>query len=151
MLDDDTTDPTRKLFRHIKGAIVEYDRAMIVARLRWGRESKARKGGRAVGRAPYGYQSHDGRLIPDIETAQVVKEIFIAIKNKKSAHSIAKGLNDRQIKTGLGKPWTARAIMLIVRNPIYMGRVIVDGQLRAGQHQPLISARIFNKVQSVIN
>jgi len=49
-------DPTRTLFRHIKGAISEYEKAMIVARLRAGRRKKARQGGYPGGWVPYGYK-----------------------------------------------------------------------------------------------
>ena len=47
-------DPTRKLLRQIMGAIAEYDKSMIVIKLRGARgRAKVRKG-RCEGRKPYG-------------------------------------------------------------------------------------------------
>ena len=53
-------DPTRTLFRQMKGAISEYEKAMIVARLKAGRRKKVRQGGYAGGWLPYGYTT-EGR------------------------------------------------------------------------------------------
>lgn len=47
-------DPSRKLIRRIFGAIAEYDRAMIVLKLRGARQRMRAKVGRCEGRKPYG-------------------------------------------------------------------------------------------------
>jgi len=47
-------DPSRKLIRQIFGAIAEYDRAMIVLKLRGARQRMRAKAGRCEGRKPYG-------------------------------------------------------------------------------------------------
>jgi DNA invertase Pin-like site-specific DNA recombinase len=47
-------DPTRKLLRQIMGAIAEYDRAMIVLKLRGARERMRAREGRCEGRKGYG-------------------------------------------------------------------------------------------------
>lgn len=48
-------DPSRRLMRQIFGAIAEYDRAMIVAKLRAARERVKAKTGRCEGRKPFGF------------------------------------------------------------------------------------------------
>ena len=52
---DDPMDPSRKLIRQILGAVAEYDRAMIRARLVGGRRRKIARDGYAGGPQPYGW------------------------------------------------------------------------------------------------
>lgn len=63
-LGDDPDDPSRKLIRQVLGAVAEYDRAMTVLRLKSGRRRKAEKGGFAYGAPAFGYEAHDGALVP---------------------------------------------------------------------------------------
>src|SRR5579872_5621739 len=51
-------DPSRKLMRQIFGAIAEYDKAMIVLKLRGARQRQRAKTGKCEGRKAYGH--HDG-------------------------------------------------------------------------------------------
>ena len=63
-LTDDPGDPSRKLIRQVLGAVAEYERQLIVMRLRTGRAAKARQGGFAYGAPSYGYEAKDGTLAP---------------------------------------------------------------------------------------
>jgi DNA invertase Pin-like site-specific DNA recombinase len=49
----DSSDPVRKMFRQMNGMINEYDKAMIVQRLKSGRERVKAATGRCEGRLPY--------------------------------------------------------------------------------------------------
>lgn len=62
-------DPTRVMMRQIFGAIGQYEKAMIVAKLRGARERVKSKAGRCEGRKPYGY--FDG----EPETLQRIREL----------------------------------------------------------------------------
>jgi DNA invertase Pin-like site-specific DNA recombinase len=48
------TDPTRVLMRQIMGAIAQYDKSMLVAKLRASRDRKKKQTGRCEGALPYG-------------------------------------------------------------------------------------------------
>lgn len=63
VLRDDPDDPMRTAIRQVMGAFAQLDRAMLVKRLRDGREAKKRAGGKPSGRYPYGW-SKDG-AVPD--------------------------------------------------------------------------------------
>src|SRR5215217_6107755 len=56
-LHDDPDDPSRRLIRQVLGAVSEYERAMIVLRLKRGRILKGSRGGYAHGRPPYGWKA----------------------------------------------------------------------------------------------
>src|SRR5205823_2275549 len=48
------TDPTRVLMRQVLGAFAQYERTMIVAKLRAARNRRRATAGRCEGRKPYG-------------------------------------------------------------------------------------------------
>lgn len=54
---NDPEDPSRKLIRQVLGAVSEYERDMIVLRLRRGRALKHDRGGYAYGSPPFGWHS----------------------------------------------------------------------------------------------
>src|SRR5690349_12599294 len=56
-------DPTRILMRQIFGAIAQYEKAMIVAKLRGARQRIKAKTGRCEGRKPYGFQEGELKTI----------------------------------------------------------------------------------------
>lgn len=56
-------DPARTLMRQIFGAIAQYEKAMIVAKLRGSRERARLRKGRCEGRKPYGTSEDERRII----------------------------------------------------------------------------------------
>jgi DNA invertase Pin-like site-specific DNA recombinase len=59
-------DPTRNLTRQILGAIAQYERALIVMRLRSGKLAKSMQGGYIGGKVPYGFDlTPEGLLRPN--------------------------------------------------------------------------------------
>jgi DNA invertase Pin-like site-specific DNA recombinase len=73
---DDKSDPSRTLIRQVLGAVAQYERAMIVARMQAGRRRKIRDTGYAGGPRPYGWQP-DGRggVVPDIAEQAVLRHV----------------------------------------------------------------------------
>lgn len=74
-LNDDPDDPSRKLIRQVLGAVNEYDRGMIVLRLRAGRQQKARMGGYAYGAPHFGVRAESKALVRDEDEAVVVDRV----------------------------------------------------------------------------
>lgn len=72
-LTPDTDDPSRKLIRQVLGAVSEYERSMIALRMQAGRRRKARDGGYAGGRPPFGWKAEDGELVPCPEEQETIK------------------------------------------------------------------------------
>ena len=56
-------DPSRKLMRQVFGAIAEYEKTMIVMKLRGARNRKKAKTGRCEGRKPYGHYPGENRVV----------------------------------------------------------------------------------------
>ena len=56
-------DPTRVLMRQLMGAVAQYDKSQIVAKLRGARMRKRSKEGRCEGRKPYGFYEGETSVI----------------------------------------------------------------------------------------
>jgi DNA invertase Pin-like site-specific DNA recombinase len=56
-------DPTRVLMRQLMGAVAQYDKSQIVAKLRGARMRKRSKEGRCEGRKPYGFYEGEAGVI----------------------------------------------------------------------------------------
>jgi len=56
-------DPTRTLMRQVFGAIAQYEKTMIVMKLRGARNRKRAKTGRCEGRKPYGHYPGEKRVV----------------------------------------------------------------------------------------
>lgn len=101
-LRDDTNDPSRKLIRQVLGAVAEYERAMVVLRLRRGRRRKAEAGGYAYGPPPLGYRAEGGELVPVPEEMETVERIHELSEEGRSLREIAAVMEAEGRKTKRG-------------------------------------------------
>jgi DNA invertase Pin-like site-specific DNA recombinase len=107
-----SADPTRKLIRQIMGAVAEYDRAMLVLKLRVARERKKIKTGRCEGRLPYG---------KDDKEQEVIKKVKLLRRDRKGGFKgatlehIATTLNAAGFTTRTGKAFTPTQIHNILK------------------------------------
>jgi DNA invertase Pin-like site-specific DNA recombinase len=72
-------DPTRKLMRQIFGAIAEYEKAMIVAKLRGARQRTKAKQGRCEGRKPYGFYEGEAAILERMQRMRDSGSTYAAI------------------------------------------------------------------------
>ena len=103
-----SNDPTRELIRQVLGAFSQYEKRMIVAKLRAARERIKKREGKCEGRKGY------RELMPE-----VIKEIKKLRKKRKglppmSYRKIAGELNMRGLTTITGKPFTGQNIQNIL-------------------------------------
>lgn len=96
---DDPTDPSRTLIRQILGAVAQYDRSMIRARLMGGRRRKLARDGYAGGPEPYGWSDPDERAVLD--------EVRAQRDRGRAWRAIADSLNVAERFKRNGSPWTA--------------------------------------------
>jgi DNA invertase Pin-like site-specific DNA recombinase len=89
-------DPTRKLMRQILGAFAEYEKTMIVLKLRAARARQKAKSGRCEGAKPFGY--YDGE-----ET--VLKRMQALRDSGLGFDRIAAQLNEEGLKPRRGERW----------------------------------------------
>ena len=90
------TDPTRVLMRQILGAVAQYDKSQIVAKLRGARMRARVKNGVCEGRKPFGYYEGESAFLDRIEALR---------REGLGFDRIAARLNAESVPTRTGKPW----------------------------------------------
>lgn len=116
----------------------------------------------------YVYDTETGKLILNEEEAETVKFIFKRYVEGAGAHTIARDLEAKGIKTKKGKEnWHDSAVAGIIRNEKYVGDVVMgktytvdpiskkrivnfgeqDRYYIKDHHEPIISRELFNKAQ----
>ncbi len=125
-------DPHDQLLLQIRGAVAEYERTLIVERMRRGRLSKYRAGLLLPWtRPPYGYRMHPehprdpaGVRLEEAEGA-VVAEIFASyLQDGVGLIQVAKHLYQLGIPSPTGKKrWGLASIRGVLTNPAYTGQV----------------------------
>ena len=114
-LDDDPTDPSRKLIRQILGAVAEYERSLIALRLQTGRRHKASRGGYAYGAPGYGQRAVDGELVVDKDEQKVVTEMRKLRRKGLSYRQIAAQLDAAGWKPKRGESWHPHTVNRILQ------------------------------------
>ena len=111
----DEGDPSRALIRHVLGAVAQYERSMIVLRLRSARELKARKGGYAgYGPPPFGQRSRGGELVVDAQEQQAIDRIVSLRSEGASLPQIAQTLAEEGITSKRGGAWYPTSIQRVL-------------------------------------
>ncbi|HKD07762.1 MAG TPA: recombinase family protein [Bryobacteraceae bacterium] len=99
-------DPTRVLMRQLMGAVAQYDKSQIVAKLRGARMRKRAKEGRCEGRKPYGFYDGENAVI---ERMKALKASGMGFDR------IAAALNAEKIPTRGRGLWRGFAVNRILR------------------------------------
>jgi DNA invertase Pin-like site-specific DNA recombinase len=108
-------DPGRKLMRQVFGAIAEYDKAMIVSKLRGARERVRARGERCEGQKPYGH--YDGEPAILARMRQLRSE---GLTYRHVAHQI----NVEGLPTRSRGRWHAMAVHRILKRNLQANRTL---------------------------
>jgi len=98
-------DPSRTLIRQVLGAFSQYERAMIVLKLRGARQRMKAKTGRCEGRLPFGSQPGEAAIIRRMEVLRATGASY---------QGIADTLQHEGLKPRLASTW----------NPIVVNRIL---------------------------
>jgi DNA invertase Pin-like site-specific DNA recombinase len=104
-------DPTRTLIRQVLGAVAQFEKSVIVLKLRAARDRKRRRNGRCEGRKPFGTRPGESAVIDRI------RELRRKPKGRPrlSVAAIAATLNSQRRPTRSGKPWAPGTVHAILQ------------------------------------
>jgi site-specific DNA recombinase len=131
-------DPHDQLLLQIRGAVAEYERSLIVERMRRGRLLKYQQGTLLPWtRAPYGYRLHperprdpSGVRLEPAEAAIVAELFALYLQDKVGLIKVAKHLYAQGVPSPTGQPrWGLATIRGLLTNPAYTGQVFA-GRMR---------------------
>lgn len=110
------------------------------------------RAGDLPGQAPTGYRNVRIRRETFVEVDPVlgsllVETFHLAAKQRTSLRQILAVLTPKGLVSRQGKSMHASALRGILTNPFYIGFIRYQGQLHRGNHQPLVSPALFERVQ----
>lgn len=151
---------------------------MINRRMQGGRTRSVEDGNYIATNPPYGYDitfiNKSRTLKINEHEGPVIKLIFEMYTTGSGANNIAIHLNSLGYKTKTGKAFSPSSILVIIKNPIYIGKVtwkkkeikksstigkLKDTRTRNksewiianGKHPAIISEELFNQAQTILN
>lgn len=150
---------TDRLKVNVTAVFNQYEREKKAEDVKMGMERATKEGHRQGGPTPIGYNVINKKLVVNEKEAEIVKDIFDKYINKWGVRTIAADLNKRGILSKKGSKWGQRAIIYIIQNPIYIGKLrwnyrTSDGQRTFNEiiidsdHEPIISEETFELAQA---
>ena len=111
------------------------------------------KRGEYPGFAPIGYLN-DPRIknvVVDKKKSAIIRKAFeLYAKNNSRLEDISNFLAQQGITSRSGKNLKRDRISFILSNPFYVGLFRYAGETHEGKHQPIVSKKIFDKVQEIL-
>ena len=150
----DTTTAAGRMMVQMLGVFAEFERATIVDRVITGMERKAARGGWCGGSRPFGYDvdPQTGYLTPAPSEAPLVPVLFDRYAHgRDGARALAVWLNEAGHRTKAGRPWSHTAVLTVLRNPVYVGKVFFRDALYDGPHPHLVDEKLFDRVQTLLS
>jgi site-specific DNA recombinase len=149
---------TASLVFNLMMSVAQYEKSTIVNRLSSGRHYKVKQGIRGYGGVvPFGYKrTNKGDVVVDSQNSKSVQYIYKKVnqlkdskmsKTKKTQHILR--LLKQKGYTFNGKDFDCYKLRRVLSNPFYMGVINYGSSSSMGTHQPLVSKRLYNLVQSV--
>lgn len=103
--------------------------------------------------APVGYLNdrNTKTIIIDPEKGKIIEQLFILYsKGIYTFDSMSRFLFQNSIRSLYGNPIHKNCIKLILENPFYYGHFKYGGEIHEGKHPPIISKKLWDKVQDVM-
>lgn len=171
----DSSKDAGKLMISVLSAVAEIERENIRVQTMEGRIQKAREGKWNGGFAPYGYQLVNGKLEINEEEAVAIRTIYDQYVNTDiGSNGISKylenhGIRKIQRQNGKNPLFDAHLVRLILKNPVYCGKIAYgrrktekvhgtrneyrlveqdDFLLVDGLHEAIISEEVWNAAQA---
>ena len=129
----DPTTAMGKAMREMAIVFAELERGMISERIKTVVVRIMEEGRYSGGEITYGYKWVGKRkpLIIEPKEASIVKKIFKLARKRMSLCKIAEYLNNRGLLNRDGKHWTYQRLLHILRNPTYIGKKRIWGDVKS--------------------
>ncbi len=145
----DTSTAMGRFVMDIIQRIAQLESEQIGERVYMGMAQKHRSAKGLLGfRRPYGYDYVGGRLRVNEREARVVRRIYREYAEGRTLHAIAAALNREGVPSHQQRTWSKSGLRYLLHNPVYVGRVRWDGDVRAGDHKPIVDERTWEAVQA---
>lgn len=146
----DTATPFGRAMIGILSVFAQLEREQIKERMAMGRVGRAKQGKwHGGGNVPIGYDFIDDHLVPNEYESIQIKKIFDLAARGYTYSDIARNMAGYSSKYGPYKVGN-NTISLILRNPVYIGKIKNGSDYVDGIHEPLVDESTFYVVQEKV-
>jgi len=151
-----------RLTLNILLSFAQFEREIISERTRDKMGAAKKKGKWIGGRPPLGYNidKEKHKLVINQKEAELVRRIFNTYIERRSLTSATMIINDLGLTTKQhtsetgrkfgGIQFTSNGLQRLLRNPLYIGKVLYQDEQYVGEHEAIISEEAFQKAQSIL-
>src|SRR3989338_1442958 len=103
--------------------------------------------------SPIGYVNEKGKgIVPHPELSILVKKTFEAYATGNfTLREVRDKFNGLGLKRKSGRELAVSNYQKLLKNPIYTGLMLYNGEIFEGKHEPIISKKLFDTVQEVMS
>ncbi|WAT19248.1 recombinase family protein [Aurantiacibacter sp. MUD11] len=155
-----TTISMGRLTLNVLLSFAQFEREVTSERIRDKVAASKKKGMWMGGPVPLGYRVEHRMLHIEPGEAETIRFIFDSYCELRSVQQVVDALDAKGARTKLRKykngktvggcPFTKGMLALMLRNPIYSGRVRHNEEVYEGQHEAIIPLEQFEQVQSIL-
>jgi DNA invertase Pin-like site-specific DNA recombinase len=145
-----TTTPMGRLTLNILLSFAQFEREVIGERIRDKFAASRKKGMWMGGWAPLGYDIKDRKLVVNETEAAAVRRIFERFAKSRSALSVVRELAAEGFVNKYGKPVDKGMLYKLLHNRVYVGDAVHKGIAYPGEHDPIVTSTLWDKVQAVL-
>lgn len=141
----DTSTPLGKAMIGILAVFAQLERDMIIERTTFGRRQRFSQGEWYGGQVPFGYTWNKEQQVLEVcpEEAWIVKEIYRQYLEGKSRLAIAEWAASRSS----ARVFDHGIIRDILQRPLYLGKLVNNGEIVDGKHEAIIDPDTWYAVQ----
>ena len=140
-------------------SFAQFEREVTGERIRDKIAASKRKGIFMGGLAPLGYRVHERKLVIDPDEANIVRHVFNRYVELRSVREVVEELRADGYRTRLrqtanqsvgGIPFESGTVCHLLSNHAYIGKVMHQGEMHEGEHEAIIDAGLWQRVQDSI-
>jgi site-specific DNA recombinase len=161
----DTSTPSGRLFFTVIAAMAQWEREEIADRVKASVSIRAKLGKTINGRAPYGYQWKDRKLIPHPEEAPIRRKVYELFLQHRRKGTVAKLLNASGYRTRDKVKWRDTQVTRVLIEPsakgvYFFNRFRKKGNWRVADKpesewgkvecEPIVPLQLWNQVNQII-
>lgn len=155
-----TTTSMGRLMLNVLLSFAQFEREVTGERIRDKIAASKRKGMWMGGPVPLGYEVKERKLVINADEASIVRHIFDRYAELGSGQALLDELRESGIRTkrrihGDGRvrgdvPFTRGSLFHLLKNRIYRGEMVHKEKAWPGEHQAIIDADLWDRVQNTI-
>ena len=145
-----TTTSMGRLTLNILLSFAQFEREVIGERIRDKFAASRKRGMWMGGCIPMGYDVCDRKLVINAGEADIVRRIFERFLTLGSATELARELRRDGVRNKQGTLIDKGYLYRLLNNRVYRGEAVHKGNVYAGEHEAIISDRLWDHVRSIM-